>query len=75
MRLTLKNYLLLSDVTIEGMAQEMGKSRETIRRWRNKRRFNVEVWLDEELGAIDKIVISRTRVIKPKKLERNNETS
>lgn len=62
MRMTLQNYLSMADHTIDDLAHQLGRSRETIRRWRNDKKQTSFVEFEGkkvaflELGTTKKIM-------------------
>lgn len=64
MRITLQNYLNLSDVTIESVAKRMSRSRETIRAWRDDHDMQAIVVYDVSEDKIIEIEFLKRRVIK-----------
>lgn len=66
MRMILQNYLGLRGNTIEGLAQKMGRSRETIRRWRDDQALDTSVVFDPKTNEVDHIEMGRTKIIKAK---------
>ena len=71
MRITLNNYLNLSDVRTINVAKIMGQSRETIRRWRNSTDKAVTVICDPASLEIEQIEFSTLKIMKPVKGESN----
>lgn len=69
MRMILQNYLELDGTTIEGLAQKVGRSRETIRRWRDDDTLNSSVIFDPKTDEVDHIEIGRIKIIKAAKSE------
>ena len=66
MRITLQNYLNLTGVTIESVARKMGRSRETIRSWRDNPKMQSIVVYDATEDNIIEMEFSKRRVIKAK---------
>ena len=64
MRITLKNYLSLQGYTIDGLAQQLGRSRETIRRWRDNPELTSIVDFDPVNNKVDHLEIGKLRIIK-----------
>ena len=64
MRMILQNYLKIKGNTIEGLAQKVGRSRESIRRWRDDDTLTSLVIFDPKTDEVDHIEIGRTKIIK-----------
>jgi len=67
MRMTLQNYLSLDGYTIDGLAQKLGRSRETIRRWRDDKELTSIVVFEVEGNRVEQLEIGVTKIIKAKK--------
>ena len=67
MRITLQNYLNLKGVTIEATAKEIGRSRETVRSWRDNRAMQTIVVYDASANEIVELEFSKRKILKVRK--------
>ena len=65
MRMTLQKYLRLDGNSIKELAQIMGLSHETIRRWNLDTNQSTEVVFDPATEVVDSMDIGTHRTIKP----------
>ena len=64
MRMSLTNYLALDGNTINDLADQVLRSRETIRRWRDDKSLTTIVHFDSRSGKVDKIEKGKLTTIK-----------
>ena len=67
MRITLQNYLKLEGVTIESARKEIGRSRETIRGWRDDKDMKTIVVYDAAANEIVELEFSKRKILKVRK--------
>ena len=66
MRMLLENYLELDGNTIDGLAYKLGRSRETIRRWRDNALMDSVVIFDPKTDEVERLELGQIKIIEAK---------
>lgn len=64
-RMRLKDYIDLNIITIQDLARKLGRSRETIRSWRDSSESEAIVVLDSKTYELEHLELEKVRIIKP----------